>query len=106
MHFLYILTLTDHYNGPANWDDTTNATLGSHWNYLVDLHKKGVTQLVGRTSYSPGHKDLIGLAVFTAENQEQAAEIMNNDPCVKEGVMTAVLHPFNLSLIEGKMPEG
>lgn len=102
MQFLYILTLTDQYNDPANWDDATNATLGRHWNYLVDLHSKGVTQLVGRTQYEPGHKDLTGLCIFTADSEKQAIEIMNNDPCVKEGVMTAVLHPFGISLMEGR----
>ena len=104
MHFIYILTLTERYQDQANWDDKANDILNRHWLYLVDLHSRGVMKCVGRTDYQPGHKDLMGIAVFSAESEMQAKEIMDNDPCVKEGVMTAVLHPFSLALIEGKEP--
>ena len=102
MDFIYILKLTDRYDDPNNWNDETNQILDQHWNYLVDLHAKGVMQLVGRTSYAPGHKDLFGIAVFSAESDAKAQEIMDNDPCIVHNVMTAAVHPFNLSLIAGK----
>lgn len=101
MHFIYILKLTPTYEQPGNWTEETDKILGMHWNYLVDLHKKGVAQLVGRTNYEPGHKDLLGITVFKADSPEAAAEIMNNDPCVKYEVMSATVHPFNLALLQG-----
>lgn len=104
MDFIYILKLTPRYEQRENWDEETNRVLDLHWNYLLALHSKEVMQLVGRTAYAPGHKDLFGIAVFSAESEEKATEIMNNDPCVHEGVMTATLHPFNLSLIAGRQP--
>lgn len=105
MHFIYKLTLTDHYNDPAHWDDDTSAAMDRHWQYLVDLHARGVMQFVGRTSYTPGHKDLFGIAVFTAADEGEATEIMQHDPAIVHGIMTATLHPFNLSLIAGREPE-
>lgn len=82
MDFIYILKLTDRYEKLENWDEEAGKIMDKHWNYLVDLHARGVMQLVGRTSYSPGHKDLLGIAVFTTDNAEKAEEIMNNDPSV------------------------
>lgn len=102
MDFIYILRLTDRYNDPANWNEDTAKALDMHWDYLVDLHAHGVMQLVGRTSYEPGHEDLFGIAVFSAEDEKAAAEIMHHDPAIVHGVMTAALHPFNLSLIAGR----
>lgn len=102
MDFIYILKLTDHYDHPGNWNEETSRIMDMHWSYLVDLHARGVMQLVGRTSYGPGHKYLFGIAVFTAENEAKATEIMHNDPSIIHGVMTATVHPFNLSLIAGR----
>jgi hypothetical protein len=47
----------------------------------------------------------MGICVFTAVSDTEAAEIMNNDPCVKSGVMMAKVHPFNLALLEGRLPK-
>ena len=104
MHFIYVLTLTDHYQDPAHWDEDTSAKLDMHWNYLVDLHARDVMQFVGRTSYAPGDKDLFGIAVFSAADEAEATRIMQADPAIVHGIMTARLHPFNLSLIAGKEP--
>ncbi len=101
MHFIYVLGLTGPYNDAANWDEEADKILSLHWNYLVDLHKKGIMQVVGRTNYEPGHPGLMGIAIFKAETEAAATEIMNNDPCVKYGVMTAKVHPFNLALMQG-----
>ena len=104
MQYIYILHLTPYYSDASHWTDETRAILDQHWHYLVGLHSSGVMQLVGRTNYDPGHKDLMGICVFNASSDTAAAEIMNNDPCVKLSVMTATVHPFNLALLEGRKP--
>lgn len=101
MHFIYILKLEEKYTNPNAWDEETNKVLNMHWNYLVELHKQGIMEVVGRMDYEPGNPELLGIAVFKAENAEKAAEIMSNDPCVKYGVMNAKVHPFNLALMKG-----
>lgn len=101
MHFIYVLKLNEHYTNLNNWSEETNKVLELHWNYLVDLHKSGVMDAVGRTNYEVDNPAMFGIAVFRATNETEAKEIMNNDPCVKYGVMNATLHPFNLALIRG-----
>lgn len=103
MRYIYILTLTNTYKNPANWTDETNATVGAHWNYLVDLHSKGIVEVVGRTSYEPGNPGLMGISVFKADSLQEAESIMNNDPCIVNGVMAAQLHPFSLFMVPGAM---
>lgn len=101
MHFIYVLKLNEPYSNINAWSEETNKVMEMHWNYLVDLHQKGVMDAVGRTNYEVDNPDLFGIAVFRATSEETAREIMNNDPCVKYEVMRATLHPFNLALIKG-----
>lgn len=100
MHFIYVLKLNEPYTNPNAWSEQTNKVLEMHWNYLVDLHKKGVMEAVGRTNYEVNNPQLFGIAVFHAATESEAKNIMNNDPCVKFEVMNATLHPFNLALIK------
>lgn len=102
-YYIYILSLTEKYQNPANWTDETNATVGEHWNYLVGLHAKDIVQVVGRTNYEPGNPGLFGINIFKAESLEAAENIMYNDPCIIKGVMTAHVHPFNLFMVPGAM---
>ena len=41
-----------------------------------------------------------GIVVFRAGSEAEAAAFMEGDPAVKEGLMTATLHPFRVSLLE------
>jgi uncharacterized protein YciI len=43
-----------------------------------------------------------GIVVFQAESQENAAAYMNGDPAVEGGLMSAELHPFRISLLQGR----
>lgn len=106
MHFIYILKLNEPYTDLNGWNEETNKILEMHWNYLVDLHKKGVMDAVGRTNYEVNNPEMFGIAVFRAANEEEATAIMNNDPCVRYSVMRAQLHPFNLALITGASQPG
>lgn len=96
--FIYILQLKSPYEQEASWTDETRATLGRHWNYLVDLHAKNVMQVVGRTEVPIDNPENRGIAIFTAENETAAKLIMDNDPCIIEGVMEGKLFPFNFAL--------
>ena len=102
MQFMYVLQLQEHYRNQANWTDETNKIIGEHFNYLKTLHERGVMKLVGKTNYEIDNDENRGYAIFEAESDEQANEIMNNDPCIVKEVMTAKLHPFNIALYNGK----
>jgi uncharacterized protein YciI len=70
--------------------------LSEHFSYLEQLTNKGIVHLAGRTLDS-GEK-AFGIVVLNAETDVVAAEIMNMDPAVKHGVMTAELFPFRIAL--------
>jgi uncharacterized protein YciI len=105
MQFLIVLQLMPKYMSKSNWTEETNKILGEHWNYLVGLNEKGVIKLVGRTNYDVDHEDNRGLSVFEAENLEKANEVLNNDPCIVNGVMKGKVHPFTVFMYNGEVLE-
>lgn len=40
-----------------------------------------------------------GIVIFEAENEEEAKNIMRNDPAVMKKVVTSELYPFRISLL-------
>ena len=74
------------------------AVAAEHFAYLQDLTAKGAIILVGRTLTTD--ENTMGLAIFRAESEVEAGRIMNSDPAVKKGVMTATLYPFKIVLQE------
>jgi uncharacterized protein YciI len=74
------------------------AVVAEHFAYLQDLHAKGSVVFVGRTLTTDEHT--MGLAVFRAESENAARQIMNGDPAVQKGIMTATLYPFKVVLQE------
>jgi uncharacterized protein len=73
--------------------------VAEHFAYLQGLDAQGVIILVGRTLNT--NENAMGLAVFRAESEDAARQIMNGDPAVKKGVMTATLYPFKV-VLQGK----
>lgn len=97
-HFVFILKLEEHYHNPDNWNDDTTAIIQQHFNYLQQRFLNNEVLFVGRTNYQPGHPDLQGWAVLNTDNEIQALEWMNQDPCIIHGVMKATLHPFSAAM--------
>lgn len=96
--YLYVLRpvrpemMTD---GPT---DEEGPVLESHYQYLKALAEEGVVRLAGRTATDT--EDAFGLVVFHADSPDDARQIMDQDPAVTEGVMTAELHPYRIA-VEG-----
>lgn len=105
MQFIIILRLQSHYRVQGNWTADTNRILGEHWNYLVDLNEKGIIKLVGRTDYNIEQDENIGIAIFEAPNKEKAVEILNNDPCMLNSIMSGEVHPLSVLMYNGKVLE-
>ncbi len=76
---------------------TESETVSRHFAYLTDLTNKGVMILVGRTQNND--ESTLGIAIFEAEDESTARNIMENDPAVKGGVMTAELYPYQIALM-------
>ncbi len=95
--FIYTLT-------PARADmlskgltDREMEIIGIHFDYLSRLSEKGVIKLAGRTTNTDASS--FGVIIFEAKNEAAARRIMDNDPAVKENVLTAQLFPFRIALM-------
>ena len=49
--------------------------------------------LAGRTQEAAA----IGIVIFRTSSDEEAMAIMNGDPAVANGIMTATLHPYKVA---------
>jgi uncharacterized protein YciI len=76
--------------------EAEQVVVAEHFAYLQGLNEQGVIILVGRTLDTD--ENTMGLAIFRAESEHAARQIMNADPAVKKSLMTATLHPFKVSL--------
>ena len=75
------------------------AVVAEHFAYLQDLHAQGAIILVGRTLTTD--ENAMGLAIFRADSEDAARQIMNSDPAVTKGLMSATLYPFKV-VLQGK----
>lgn len=80
--------------GPTPEEDEI---VSRHFDYLKKLTDKGVMILFGRTQTAD--ESTFGIAIFEAEDESAARAIMENDPAVKNGVMTATLYPYKVALM-------
>jgi uncharacterized protein YciI len=100
MQFLYRLEPTRTGMLSVGPTDRESSVLAGHFSYLEQLVKEGKVHLAGRT-LNPDER-CFGLVIFYANSERTASEIMENDPAVREGVMTAELFPFRIALCASK----
>ena len=91
-HYLYVLELVRS-EMATNPTPEEQVILSEHFKCLERLKSEGKLILAGRTEGAE-----MGLVVFEAETDEAARATMESDPAVKQGVMTATLYPYRLSL--------
>lgn len=66
-----------------------------HGNYLEGLAAQGVVMLAGRTTNND--ETTVGVVIVHAADQAAAQGIMERDPFVKSGLMSATLFPFGVA---------
>lgn len=97
MQFIYKLKLIPKLLDENNWTDYENEIVGRHFEILQNLLKEGRLILAGRTlNMDPSG---FGLVILEVESEEEARNIMENDPAVKEKIMSAELYPYRVALI-------
>ena len=68
-----------------------------HFAYLQGLTEAGIVLLAGRTlNTDPGS---FGIVIFKANSEDEARQVMHNDPAVEQRVMRAELYPFRIALL-------
>ena len=92
--FIYILrpTRSDMLaHGPTEQEE---GLIEKHFYYLQELIAKGVALLVGRTLNAD--QSAFGTVIFQAESLDEARRIMEEDPAVVGGVMSAEVFPYKI----------
>lgn len=96
--FLYRIHLVPSLHDENNWTEKEQAIVGEHFAYLQKLLAEGKLIIAGRTA-----DDLdktFGIAIFRASSEEEARQIMENDPAISKGMMTSELFPYRVALKE------
>jgi len=78
------------------------ALAGAHWQYSIDLLKRGVLVFGGRTMMRDSSS--FAQVVVRAASMEDARAIVEGDPAVAGGVFHAELFPFQPMLM-GEWPK-
>lgn len=86
-------------DGPT---DQEADVVGRHFAYLEDLVAKGRVLMAGRTLNQD--ETCFGIVVLVADSELEASALMQGDPAVAEGVMTAELFPYRVALWSPKGP--
>lgn len=96
LQFLYQLKLIPSLLDQANWTEKENSIVQHHFEVLQNLQEEGRLLLAGRTL----NLDPIGIVILEVDTEEEAIELMHNDPAVKEGIMEAQLFPYRVALFK------
>ena len=80
--------------------ESESRTISEHFAYLQKLTGEGTVLLAGRTTNTDNSS--FGIVIFNATSEEDARQIMNNDPAVKDHVFRAELFPYRNSLLNDK----
>ena len=95
--YVYVLHLTSRLHDKSAWTEAENKAVGQHFARLAKATEGGQVTLAGRTTESLDKA--FGLVVFEAESEEAAKLLMESDPAVIAGVMTATLDPYSVALL-------
>lgn len=87
-NYAYVLRLVKPKLSPEE-----EAIVEEHFEYLKKALAEGILEMAGRCIDGE-----FGIVIFRANSEEKARQLMENDPAVKKGVMTAKLHPFRIAL--------
>jgi uncharacterized protein YciI len=77
-------------------EEESEAT-SDHYAYLKSLLEEGVLVLAGRTLNTD--VSAFGIVILNANSEEEARQIVLNDPAVVRGVMNAELFPYRVALM-------
>ncbi|MEL7422013.1 MAG: YciI family protein [Bacteroidota bacterium] len=92
--FLYEITLFESFRHRSTWGDREHQIQKEHIAYLDSLTRASQLEIAGIVDQ--GLENHTGLIILTADNYEAARQIIDNDPSVKMGMMSARLRPVHI----------
>ena len=103
MQFLYQVRPTRPAMLTGGLTERETQVVGEHFAYLKHLVETGVALMAGRTTET-GERTF-GIVVFEAGSEAEARRIVEDDPAVKNGVMSAELFPYRVALWSSRGPK-
>jgi len=94
--YIYVLKLVNRLQAEKNWTEQDNKVVELHFKYLQNLLANDSLVLAGKTDGLD--EKTFGIVIFKAFTDEEAKDIMQNDPAVKGKVMEAELSPYKIAL--------
>lgn len=91
-YFVQLLGTRD--GRPENMTPEEQQVMSEHYQYLKELVRQKKVYLAG-----PVFSPVFGLIILSADSEEEARTIMNNEPSVKAGVHTYTMQPMRVSLV-------
>jgi uncharacterized protein YciI len=96
LQFIYVLKLIPRLLDQASWTEAEKKVVQVHFERLQALQKEGKVILAGRTlNMDPTG---FGIVILEVDSEEEARQLMEQDPTVKEGMMTAQLFPYRVAV--------
>lgn len=98
--FIYVLKLIPRFIDPEVWTNAEDQIVGRHFARLQELLEDGILILAGKTSGQD--ERTFGIVVLETGSEGEARAIMESDPAVAQGIMTAELFPYHTALMRGR----
>lgn len=95
--FIYVLKLIPRLCEKDNWTEYETKIVDSHFQYLSHMLEEGKLILAGKTEGLD--ENAFGIVIFEAISHNEALEMMNHDPGVAQGIMSATLYPYSVALM-------
>ncbi|MCA1059728.1 YciI family protein [Rossellomorea aquimaris] len=100
MEYIYVLKLIPRLHQEGSWTVEDEGIVQRHFIRLKEMTESGQVILAGRTLNE--EENAFGIVVFEADDEKQAMIMMEDDPAVKEGIMTAELFPYRVALLRNQ----
>ncbi len=98
--YLYVLRPIPRLQDEKSWTGRENEIVSRHFVALQEMLARGNLILAGRTL--PLDSRTMGLVVFEAADDDEARRMMESDPAVIDGIMTAELFPYRVALLRNQ----
>ncbi|EQB88664.1 uncharacterized protein YciI [Clostridium punense] len=96
--FIYELKPVPRLLKEVNWREEDRRIVNKHVRYLKELQGADYLVLAGETQGAK--ENTFRIVIIKAFTEEEALNIMNNDPAVKEEIMTASFYPYK-TIVKG-----
>lgn len=95
--FIYVLKPVPALRVEANWTPEDQAVTAKHFAYLEKLKGEGRLILAGKTAGLD--EKTFGIVIIVAASMAEAQAMMEQDPAVAGGIMTAELFSYKIGLM-------